>query len=564
MQKNEIKFSMKHLLTILVVIINHSLACFAQTSDFIWAKSEGGLQADRPQAICSDKIGNIYITGYFISDSITFGNYTLLNKGTNGRFDLFAGIDLFIAKYDNGGNVLWAKSIGGFGDDYGFSICTDNLNNVYVAGCFNNASLNFDSITLYNSSDTILASDLFLSKFDSNGNLLWVKSFHGDFYDQAFSIHTDASGNIFLAGIFDSDKLTIGNTTLVRSNFGMNIFVAKSDSNGNFQWAKNAGSIAMSQWACTVDKFSNVYLAGAFEEQTIVFDTVTIHNTGEQDMFIVKYDSAGNLIWANSSNGPKRETPAAMTCDMFGNVYVAGELGLFNHMFDSITISNGGGSDAFVVKYDLKGKAIWAKRFGDTYNDIATSITADSRGNVYFSGYFGSPTVTIGAFVLKNPGLLIAKLASNGDVIWAIEPSRGIFNSFLVADPFNNLYATGDFYDSLITFGSIVLTNAGGLEPFLTSDDIFITRLGNSVGLSENDYENSLIVFPNPTQGVFTIKVPLSTNGIHIFNSLGELVQTLPSERAQDLNLTLVDSGMYFIQIITDKGSLTKRVIVSR
>jgi len=165
------------------------VSCFAQTPDWLWAKSAGGSSYDVANSVTSDGSGNIFVAGLFASSTITFGSFTLTNDGY---------YDMFLVKYDNAGNVIWAKSAGGSFDDWAFSVIADTSENIFVAGSFKSSTITFGSFTLTITNDSCY--DLFIVKYDNAGNVLWAKSAGGSFDDWAFSVIADTSENIFVAG----------------------------------------------------------------------------------------------------------------------------------------------------------------------------------------------------------------------------------------------------------------------------------------------------------------------------------------------------------------------------
>jgi hypothetical protein len=124
---------MKKLYTIILFALVVMIAN-AQSPNWKWAKSAGGLADDFGNSITTDASGNVYVTGYFLSATITFGSYTLTNANTSSA-------DFFIVKYDALGNVLWAKRAGGTLGDAGNSISTVTSGNVYVAGYFSSSTI---------------------------------------------------------------------------------------------------------------------------------------------------------------------------------------------------------------------------------------------------------------------------------------------------------------------------------------------------------------------------------------------------------------------------------------
>jgi hypothetical protein len=305
------------------------------------------------------------LAGEFDSDFITFGSTTLTG-------------DLFIAKYDAGGNVLWAKS---GGDTYQMdnmnSVAVDASGNAYVAGEFYNPTINFGLFTLTNSDDTVYSSDFFLIKYDANGNVQWAKSAVGAYEDIASSVAVNASGNIYLAGWFDSPTLSFG------------------------------------------------------------YITLTNHNSKDTaDIFLAKYDTGGNVLWAKSAGGKKGDGASSVAADVSGNAYIAGTFSSPAINFGSTTLTNTG---LFLAKYDANGNALWAK--SAVGGDVATSVAVDATGESYITGYFTSSTTTFGSTTLTNAGvgnydIFLAKLSN----ITGIRESSDILNVSVYPNPaMNNL-----------------------------------------------------------------------------------------------------------------------------
>jgi hypothetical protein len=118
---------MKNKIYLLAMLLLNSLTILAQAPTWAWAKGAGNTGDDSGQSTATDAFGNVYVTGYFSSPSITFGSTTLINTGI---------ASIFIVKYDALGNVLWAKGVGSTGDDRGIGIATDAFGNIYVTGIF--------------------------------------------------------------------------------------------------------------------------------------------------------------------------------------------------------------------------------------------------------------------------------------------------------------------------------------------------------------------------------------------------------------------------------------------
>ena len=302
-------------------------------------------------------------------------------------------------------NWVWAKGAGGTKSDYAYSVTADASGNIYMAGEFTSSTLTFGSTTLNNAG----SSDMFLVKYDASGNVLLATSAGGSSVDKVYSVAADVSGNIYVAGEFTSSTIIFGSTTL--TNVGnKDMFLVKYDASGNVLWAKSSGgSSADYAFSVTADASGNILMTGLFESPTITFGstTLTLTNAGLGNMFLVKYNASGNVLWAKSAGGIYGDWASSVTTDVSGNIYVAGLFGSPNITFGSTTLNNAGGLsyDMFLVKYDASGNVIWAKSAGGINDDWVTSIIADASGNLYLAGHFGSSTLTFGSTTLNKVGV---------------------------------------------------------------------------------------------------------------------------------------------------------------
>ncbi|HWY35678.1 MAG TPA: hypothetical protein VNX68_13615, partial [Nitrosopumilaceae archaeon] len=341
---------------IFIFFLISSIDTFAQAPNWQWAERAGGVKRDEPFSITTDASGNVYMVGGFASSSITFGSTTLTNSSTYDEF-------MYLVKYDPSGNVLWArKSIGGI---YLFaSVTTDASGNVYVAGSFNSTSgsLTFGSVTITSSADK----NIFLVKYDSSGNVIWAKNDGKGMYNDPSvqnivrAITTDGGGNVFVGGYW----------------------FAANTPNG---YANIFGG----------DTLFNSYAGEAY-----------------QQVFLVKYDASGNVLWAKSGGGDLDDNATSIDTDASGNVYLSGSFCSKKCIFGPDTLSNfdqstGAGyqrADMYLVKYSASGNVLWARSAGginNTYGCSASFVTADATGNTYFTGTI-APNTTFGSFTLTG------------------------------------------------------------------------------------------------------------------------------------------------------------------
>jgi hypothetical protein len=245
-----------------------------------------------------DKQGNPIVLAEYFLGPVSIGNITLPQVKS---------IAHLIAKFDKNGNCLWAKSFGDHSNVYISSIAVDNSNNIYLLGAFSDTAI-FDNDTLMGQCIT------FLAKYSPSGNLIWIfKSNEEHCAGAAKDIAIDNQNNIYIIGYFGEEEgffyfydttYSLGNYKLT-SYGGPDIFLAKFDTNGNVIWAKQIGGpLAEYSDAITTDKNGNVYFTGGFSNPAYFGDKTVIspsnHNSG---FFVAKYNPDGNCQWVNIAYG---------------------------------------------------------------------------------------------------------------------------------------------------------------------------------------------------------------------------------------------------------------------
>ena len=431
------------------------LNTYAQRWD--WAKKGGGSSSDGGYGIAVDGAGNTYVTGYF-EGTASFGGTSLTSSG---------GKDVFVAKYDTSGNLLWAKKGGGTDWDEGYGIAVDSAGNTYVTGYFEGTA-SFGGTSLTSSG----SNDVFVAKYDASGNVLWEKKAGGTNFDKGRGIAVDGSGNAYVTGEF-SGTASFGGTTLSSSGtYIADIFVAKYDASGNVLWAKKAGGSSWDEGrSIAVDGSGNTYVTGYFLG-TANFGGTTLTSSGSNDVFVAKYDASGNVLWAKKGGGSSLDGGSGIAVDGSGNAYVTGEFS-GTASFGGTTLSSSGGSDIFVAKYDASGAVLWAKKAWGTSDDLGFGIAVDGSGNTYVSGFFEG-TASFGGTTLSSSGsrdIFIAKYDASGSVLWA-KKAGGTSDDEgegIAVDGAGNTYVTG-YFEGTASFGGDTLISSG-------SRDIFIAKL---------------------------------------------------------------------------------------
>ena len=535
---------------ILLLILYSSFLIFnshAQVPNWLWANGAGGTGNDQSFSISADAGGNVYVTGYFYSSSITFGSTVLTNAGLN---------DIFLAKYDGAGNVLWARSAGGPGYESGNAVSTDVNGSVFATGYFESPSIIFGSDTLSNTG----LRDIFIVKYDSSGNVMWTRSASGTSTEAGICIAADAGGNVFVSGYFWSQQIIFGSVTLTNSNTTYtDIFTAKYDGTGNVLWAKRgATSESDNPTGICTDANGNAYLTGRFSS-SISFGTITLMRSG---IFIVKYDGAGNVNWARDAAGTSAGN--GICTDAGGNLFVTGYFsGVLT--FDTIPaiVSSGSTNDIFAAKFSSAGNALWAKRSGQNGYESGSGITADANGDAYVTGTFYGSQISLGTTTLPNSGgneIFIAKYdGAAGNVLWA-KGAGGIVDDYctsICSDASGNIFITGRFNSPVISFGSITLADAG------TSNNIFTAKLDNIIGIEENNNStDGTTMFPNPCSNKLSVNIFSGKGEINIYNTLGEKVlETEITNTKSGIDIRSLPAGIYFVKVFAGEKMAVMKVV---
>jgi gliding motility-associated-like protein len=361
--------------------------------NFLWTKVFGGAQADRGYDIAVDAIGNIYVTGYY-QGTATFGSTTLTSSGSSQ--------DIFVLKLDNTGNVLWVKSEGGAEGDTGYGITFDNLGNVIVTGQFKGtAQIGLNNFT--SSVDPISGLptyDMFISKYDANGNDLWSIQGIAKYDDRGLAVKTDANNDIYVTGQF-SDTLYIAGSQHNNTIFNAGMLL-KLDPSGNELWFKRMGAVQTLVYDVEVDNSGNVYITGDFLGQMILIGANGnnyLNGNYTYRIFIIKFNSIGEVLWMREDDSDSEVSAKAITIDANQDPYITGT---FKCVFDEFADSLGSGlfnsvgyNDIFITKYSNSGQIQWMKQYGGPLDDYCSGIAISQIDNPIISGgyteYFNYP-----------------------------------------------------------------------------------------------------------------------------------------------------------------------------
>jgi hypothetical protein len=400
------------------------------------------------------------------------------------------------------GRTLLAYGVGsaigiGAGDILALATTTDSAGDSIVTGGFSGTA-NFNPTGSANLTSAG-SRDVFVAKYSPAGALIWAESFGGTGTDLANALAIDGSGNLYLAGSYQSSA-KFGATTLTSAG-SSDAFVAKLDGSGNVLWVQSGGGTGYDQaTAIAVDNLGNVIASGQFQS-TAQFGSTTLTSAGSSDAFVVKYSSTGAVQWARSAGGPSSDTAAGVATDTAGNVFVTGRFA-GAASFSGTNLTSAGSYDAYLEKLDGSGNLLWVHSYGGTGFDQATAVAVDSLGNAYFTGQ-ASGTATLATKTLSMPSSgdgFIAEVNPSGSLTWAVNLGSSMSGSgnSIAIDSSGTITVAGQYQGSVnfpASSGVARLNSFGG-------NDAFVVQLNNSgaytwgisMGGAGNDTASGVVV----------------------------------------------------------------------
>ncbi len=532
----------------------------------------------------TDTEGNIYGVGVFKGTVDFDPSDAVFNLQTSSTKN-----NMFIVKYNNSGNFVWAKSLGNNENDEAIIDFELYNNELYILGSFN-GTVDFDFSS--NENNITADNDLFLVKYSTDAGLIWAGSFGGnasfsnslknrlDLAINSFDNSLYISGNF--SGTADFDLTT--NILNKDAGVGRDIFLVKYNLNSELIWCKTAGGDTGlgSLNSISFDADGNVYGAGIASGQNFDLDFSPNENLISSNyfdfLFIVKYDIDGNFISTSEINYSNVETWAlSIKVSTNNTVFVSGKSGYFSagSFFSSNTIR---------VYNDSLNTLLWHLPIigpnSVSYPAFLTNLETTSNNDILYGG-----SISLGTTEMP----FLSKYDSNGNSLF--------INSDLQENDTFTHNQTGECHgslsslflfsdDSFVIFGNLTHT---GPPPYMAIDlDIsqegehyistnntyangslfFMAKYNSDFSLSTTDYSllNSLKVFPNPTNSIIYLSSPLLENDgqITLYNILGKEIfneKVYSPLNNHQIDIKFLESGMYYIKYKTGSNSETKKII---
>ena len=537
---------MKKPVFVIFIILTNLLLINAQPS-IQWQKSFGGSQSDGAYSICQTTDGGYVVAGY--------------TESNDSDIAVFHGNqDYWILKLNNAGSIEWQKSLGGTDKDFSYSVQQTTDGGYIVAG----QSISDDIDISGNHGQE----DYWIVKLNSFGNIQWQKSLGGSNNDYAYSITQTMSGGYIVAG---TTKSTDGDISFHHGTIAIqyDYWVVNLDSAGNILWEKTLGGGSNDLAECVIQTTDSGFVIAGRSSSTD--GEVTNHHgtTQNSDLWIVKLNNSGILQWQKSLGGTLDDGAYSIQQTLDGG-FIAG--GTSTSSDGDVTLHYGSfvGNDIWIVKTDSVGNLIWEKTLGGTDTDMIHYIQQTNDGEYILAGYTGSDDGDL--MGLRGRGIdydsWIVKLSNSGNIQWqklmggtkddiarCIKQTND--NGFIVSGSSSS--SNGD------------LTKNNGKSDFWIvklSSLVNVNEIPNSL----LNFEIGPNPFSNKTNLSFKhlfsddVKIEIhSLDGriIQIFNNLnlGQGVnQFFWDGTSKEGNK--VENGIYFISVFSDNIYETKKVIV--
>ncbi|HET7153678.1 MAG TPA: SBBP repeat-containing protein [Candidatus Kapabacteria bacterium] len=414
---------------------------FGTKGNVIWATYYGGTKYELGLGAAADKQNNIFISGSTASTDfpVTNGAFQTTLKSDQSR----NGASAYIVKLDSAGMCQWATYFGGSYNDGAFYDATDGNGDVIITGLTQSTDLPVTPgayQTTYNSRDW----KAFIAKFDHAGNRLWATYYGGSIGDEGIDVATDDNDNIIIVGNTEStDFPTTPGAFQSPPNFlsANNDFLSIFDRNGNCLWATlytgNSGGGGTVPDRVAIDRNDNVVFTGWTDDHT--FPTTpgsfqpTMPPMSSGSAYIVKFDGAGNRLWATYYGGNGNiliDGGTGIATDANGNIFITGSTSsgttfpITNDAFQrNITEPS-----SYIVELDATGARKYATQFGSASDTTyGSSLTVDKYGNVIISGNTNANApsfpITPGAVQKQNNGLFDAFVAKFCMLNMSVQPA---------------------------------------------------------------------------------------------------------------------------------------------
>ncbi|WP_421810470.1 hypothetical protein [Flagellimonas sp.] len=328
-----------------------------------WSKTYGGSKDDRGQSVIQTADGGYSIVGYAMSDDGDGSN----NEGFH---------DNWILRLDANGSVLWEQSFGFSGHDHCYDVVQTDDGGFFFAGFLDvtqsngegNSGKGGNYLTRHG------VGEFWGTKIDADGNLQWRRYFGGTNNDRAHGVVQANDGGFVMAGFSESDDFDISNT-----KGSYDFWVIKVDGNGTLLWERSFGGTGIEVSNDIVKTPDGAY---AIVGHTFSTDTDVSRNHGGSDVWLIKIDDNGNLLWEKTFGGTEFDDANGLAVTKEGGFVIAGN----SKSIDGDATENQGENDLWIIKTDAQGNLIYQKSFGGSNLDFGFSVVEGNDGGLILVG----------------------------------------------------------------------------------------------------------------------------------------------------------------------------------
>jgi hypothetical protein len=419
-----------------------------------WNARLGGIQTDVGYTVAGDSAGNVVVAGSF-QGTADLAGVILTSAG---------GSDIFVAKYAPDGTALWARRIGGKGNEMATSVAIGSTGDILVGGA-SDGSIDYDGTVLGGGG----AAGTLLLQLDKFGNVAMARAYGGDSYGTIVGVAVAADGSVALCGAYQG-TIDLGAGPLPAAQGTYDAFLARFDPTAmKLVYAKHLGGdgVDLAQGVAFGPK-GVLAVIGSFSG-TGDFGSGARTAVGKSDVFAGAFDKLGTLAWNRYYGGLDTDDGRSIAFDPAGDIFLAGGFGStvdFGHG----PVNSQGLIDGFVLKLTPTSAPDWAQTFGSPGDDEAVSIAADASGDALVGGLFEQNMMIGGtAFVSAGDRDVVAlKLGGDGSHLWtrhfgSVEADVGVGVAF---DGPGHALVTG-FFRKQVDFGT-------GLKGSAGDDDVFV------------------------------------------------------------------------------------------
>jgi len=511
---------MKTRFTTLCLFIN--LLLLAQAPEIEWTKNYGGSGTD-------------YMYGSTLIQQTTDGGYVFATRSTSNDGDVSENngdADYWIVKLNASGEIVWQESLGGSAYDEPQSIQQTTDGGYIIAG--------FSYSNNGDVSENLGDADYWIVKLDETGNIEWEKSYGGSGGDYAMVVQQTTDGGYIVAGnSFSADGYVTGNDSSILS-----FWMIKLNESGDLQWEQFYEGEHPAYLFDSQQTSDGGYIAVGV---SIYSDPITGIMVG--DLWIIKTDEMGVLEWERTVAGNNADYADAVKQTADGGYIISG------YSWSSDIINNHGEGDALLVKLNSEGEIEWTKGYGGSFYELFSSVEQMPDGGYICFGWSDSSD----GDVSQNFGLgdyWLVRMDPAGEILW--EKS---FGGSLYEEAFAGFQKTAD--GGFILSGSSQ-SNDGNVPGNHGDYDIWLIKLSSeNMGITE--FENQMILYPNPTTGILNIQTQEKISSVSVYNSIGQKVpfNSLNTENTS-IDISSLPGGIYFIELNLNNKTIKRYKVIRK